>query len=67
MQIDHVHFYVENAHRWRDWFVNNLGFQQVPLWGTFFDLINHQKLRDTDTQVVRSLPGDKGVEDEMWQ
>lgn len=54
LQIDHVHFYVENAHRWRDWFVNNLGFQQVPHRGTFFDLINHQKLRDTDTQVVRS-------------
>ena len=54
LQIDHVHFYVENAHRWRDWFVNNLGFETVLHQGISFDLINHKKLPDTDTQVVRS-------------
>lgn len=29
MKIDHVHFYVENAKVWRDWFVHHLGFQSV--------------------------------------
>ncbi|MCW5314483.1 4-hydroxyphenylpyruvate dioxygenase [Nostoc sp. KVJ3] len=29
MKIDHVHFYVENAKVWRDWFVYHLGFQPV--------------------------------------
>ncbi|MBE9103509.1 4-hydroxyphenylpyruvate dioxygenase [Nostoc cf. edaphicum LEGE 07299] len=27
MKIDHVHFYVEDAKVWRDWFVRHLGFQ----------------------------------------
>jgi 4-hydroxyphenylpyruvate dioxygenase len=26
MKIDHVHFYVEDAKFWRDWFVHHLGF-----------------------------------------
>lgn len=29
MKIDHVHFYVEDAKTWRDWFVHHLGFQPV--------------------------------------
>ncbi|AUT00430.1 4-hydroxyphenylpyruvate dioxygenase [Nostoc sp. CENA543] len=29
MKIDHVHFYVEDAKVWRDWFVNYLGFTSV--------------------------------------
>ncbi|BDI14831.1 4-hydroxyphenylpyruvate dioxygenase [Nostoc cf. commune SO-36] len=29
MKIDHVHFYVEDAKVWRDWFVHHLGFQTV--------------------------------------
>ncbi|MDM9585090.1 4-hydroxyphenylpyruvate dioxygenase [Nostoc sp. GT001] len=29
MKIDHVHFYVEDAKVWRDWFVRHLGFQAV--------------------------------------
>ncbi|MEH2030049.1 MAG: 4-hydroxyphenylpyruvate dioxygenase [Nostoc sp.] len=29
MKIDHVHFYVEDAKVWRDWFVHHLGFQPV--------------------------------------
>ena len=29
MEIDHVHFYVENAIQWRDWFVHYLGFQAI--------------------------------------
>jgi len=29
MKIDHVHFYVEDAKVWRDWFVHHLGFQVV--------------------------------------
>jgi 4-hydroxyphenylpyruvate dioxygenase len=30
MNIDHVHFYVDNAAIWRDWFVQILGFQALP-------------------------------------
>ena len=29
MEIDHVHFYVEDARASRDWFINHLGFQVV--------------------------------------
>ena len=29
MKIAHVHFYVEDAKMWRDWFVRHLGFQAV--------------------------------------
>ncbi|GAX37231.1 4-hydroxyphenylpyruvate dioxygenase [Nodularia sp. NIES-3585] len=29
MKIDHVHFYVEDAKVWRDWFVHHLGFTRV--------------------------------------
>ncbi|MEH2024453.1 4-hydroxyphenylpyruvate dioxygenase [Nostoc sp.] len=29
MKIDHVHFYVEDAKVWQDWFVHHLGFQAV--------------------------------------
>ncbi|MEH2156611.1 4-hydroxyphenylpyruvate dioxygenase [Nostoc sp.] len=29
MKIDRVHFYVEDAKVWRDWFVHHLGFQAV--------------------------------------
>ncbi len=29
MQIDHVHFYVEDASQWRDWFVQVMGMQAI--------------------------------------
>lgn len=29
IKIDHVHFYVEDAKVWRDWFVHHLGFEAV--------------------------------------
>ncbi|MBE9167447.1 4-hydroxyphenylpyruvate dioxygenase [Pleurocapsales cyanobacterium LEGE 06147] len=29
MYIDRVHFYVENASKWRDWFVKVVGFQAI--------------------------------------
>lgn len=29
MNIDHVHFYVEDATAWRDWFVYTLGFHSI--------------------------------------
>ncbi|MGK7904700.1 MAG: 4-hydroxyphenylpyruvate dioxygenase [Hormoscilla sp.] len=29
MQIDRIHFYVEDARKWRDWFADILGFQPV--------------------------------------
>lgn len=45
MEIDHVHFYVENAKVWRDWFIHHLGFQPVA------DRISSFH---TCTQVVKS-------------
>jgi 4-hydroxyphenylpyruvate dioxygenase len=29
VKIDHIHFYVENAQVWRDWFVHHLGFEAI--------------------------------------
>lgn len=46
MQIDHVRFYVEDAQKWRDWFVRQMGFQALE-----GDASNH-----TRTEVVRSGP-----------
>ena len=53
LQIDHVHFYVEDAQRWRDWFVYCLGFQTVND-GIFPSLSHHQKSLHTCTEVVKS-------------
>ncbi|MBD2676565.1 MULTISPECIES: 4-hydroxyphenylpyruvate dioxygenase [Nostoc] len=44
MKIDSVHFYVENAKTWRDWFVHHLGFQTVARTSSFH----------TCTEVVKS-------------
>jgi 4-hydroxyphenylpyruvate dioxygenase len=46
MQIDHVHFYVENARSSRNWFVRQLGFQAVAA-----KVSSH-----TCTEVVKSGP-----------
>ncbi|MBG1241334.1 4-hydroxyphenylpyruvate dioxygenase [Nostoc sp. NZL] len=45
MKIDHVHFYVEDAKVWRDWFVHHLGFQTVADRSSSFH---------TCTEVVKS-------------
>jgi 4-hydroxyphenylpyruvate dioxygenase len=45
MKIDHVHFYVEDAKAWRDWFVHHLGFQTVADRSSSFH---------TCTEVVKS-------------
>ncbi|MBR8832168.1 MAG: 4-hydroxyphenylpyruvate dioxygenase [Chroococcopsis gigantea SAG 12.99] len=42
MYIDHIHFYVEDAKKWRDWFIEVMGFQWV---GSGSD-------RETQTEVV---------------
>lgn len=44
MDIDHVHFYVGDARRSRNWFVHTLGFQPIAGWTT----------PDTATEVVNS-------------
>jgi 4-hydroxyphenylpyruvate dioxygenase len=44
MNIDHVHFYVEDAPFWRDWFIQVLGFQPV----------SSQADRHTQREVVKS-------------
>ncbi len=30
MQIDHIHFYVEDARQSRDWFIQKMGFYSIP-------------------------------------
>ncbi|MEH2077876.1 MAG: 4-hydroxyphenylpyruvate dioxygenase [Nostoc sp.] len=45
MKIDRVHFYVEDAKMWRDWFVHHLGFQSVADRSNSFH---------TCTEVVKS-------------
>lgn len=45
MKIDRIHFYVEDAKAWRDWFVSKLGFQAVA---------TDNSDRYTDTEVVKS-------------
>jgi 4-hydroxyphenylpyruvate dioxygenase len=44
MKIDRVHFYVEDAKAWRNWFVHHLGFQSVASGISSFD---------TCTEVVK--------------
>ncbi|MGH8000452.1 MAG: 4-hydroxyphenylpyruvate dioxygenase [Brasilonema sp.] len=66
MKIDHVHFYVEDAKVWRDWFVHHLGFQVVadsvipPTFLEKGDDISWKARGDnafhTCTQVVKSGP-----------
>lgn len=46
MDIDHVHFYVEDAQRSRDWFVQTMGFAAAASYC----------LDQTQTEVVRSGP-----------
>lgn len=42
MEIDHVHFYVEDASSWRDWCCHTLGFAHQGSWQT----------QDTQTEVL---------------
>ncbi|CDN12010.1 MAG: 4-hydroxyphenylpyruvate dioxygenase [Richelia sp.] len=45
MKIDHIHFYVEDALLWRDWFIYHLGFRS---------LITHTHSFHTCTKAVTS-------------
>jgi 4-hydroxyphenylpyruvate dioxygenase len=45
MNIDRVHFYVEDARAWRNWFINKLGFQAV---------VGGSNTTHTCTEVVKS-------------
>lgn len=55
MRIAYVHFYVEDAKTWRDWFVNHLGFQKLddypftPNYPSRGDTVSH-----TRTEIVKS-------------
>ncbi|WP_071187337.1 4-hydroxyphenylpyruvate dioxygenase [Trichormus sp. NMC-1] len=53
LQIDHVHFYVEDAQWWRDWFVKYLGFQSV-VSSIFPTLVDRGKSFHTCTEVVKN-------------
>ncbi len=60
LKIDHVHFYVEDAKIWRDWFINYLGFQAVAEVVDTTLSISEQWLHlpevahDTYTEVVKN-------------
>ncbi|AFZ23365.1 4-hydroxyphenylpyruvate dioxygenase [Cylindrospermum stagnale PCC 7417] len=53
LKIDHVHFYVEDAKVWRDWFVHHLGFQVVAD-SILPTLINQGESFHTCTFVVKN-------------
>jgi len=42
MEFNHIHFYVQDAKRTRDWFIHNLGFQGI----------GSQNLAHTQTEIV---------------
>ncbi|MBD2386516.1 4-hydroxyphenylpyruvate dioxygenase [Cylindrospermum sp. FACHB-282] len=53
LKIDHVHFYVQDAKVWRDWFVYHLGFQVVA--DSILPTASHQgESFHTCTEVVKS-------------
>ncbi len=53
MKIDRIHFYVENAKAWRDWFISHLGFQAVSN-SVFPTLLGKDESFHTCTEVVKS-------------
>ncbi len=52
MKIDYIHFYLDDARVWRDWFISSLNFYSVndPL----IPQIQLDNIFDTHTEVVRS-------------
>jgi 4-hydroxyphenylpyruvate dioxygenase len=42
MEIDRIHFYLENAASWRDWFIERMGFQRA----------NATTTDDTHTEII---------------
>ncbi len=56
MKIEHVHFYVEDAKTWLDWFVNILGFEIVENYLLPLNPLNKEKKQEfhTYTEVVKS-------------
>jgi 4-hydroxyphenylpyruvate dioxygenase len=53
LQIDHVHFYVEDAKKWRDWFVKYLGFQALTS-RIFPSFVRQVSFPDTHTEVIQN-------------
>lgn len=51
MNIDHVHFYVDDAKLWRDWFISYLGFQSVA---DYCVPISLEESFHTSTEVVKA-------------
>ncbi len=59
MNLDHVHFYVEDAETWRDWFVQRLNFQPIAQWTSpeiYADSETHPEI-DTETHTERVQSG----------
>ena len=51
MRIDHVHFYVEDANQWKNWFIEVMGFQSIATG----------KNEQTHTEIVRSGTAEKPI------
>ena len=54
MDIDHVHFYVEDAERFRDWFIRTMGFQ--ALGGAHSHQIRREVVQSGSVYFVLSSP-----------
>ncbi|GAB1542467.1 4-hydroxyphenylpyruvate dioxygenase [Scytonema sp. NUACC21] len=59
MRVEYVHFYVEDARVWRDWFVHKLNFRSVAYDGEknttyFFKADLSDRAFDTCTEIVKS-------------
>ncbi len=54
LQIDHLHFYVEDAHQWRDWFIKVMGFQSIASGNNNHSLI--EVIRANQIIFVLSSP-----------
>lgn len=60
MYVDYVHFYVEDAKKWRNWFVNVMGFQVIASgedFHTLTEVVGHKGNQDNSSIVfVLSSP-----------
>jgi 4-hydroxyphenylpyruvate dioxygenase len=66
MDIDHVHFYVEDAKGWRDWFIHTLNFQSLSAaisQHTHTEVIGLGKIRFV---LSSARTGDSPVAQYLW-
>jgi 4-hydroxyphenylpyruvate dioxygenase len=55
MYIDHIHFYVESATKWRDWFIRVMDFQSIASrinLHTQTEIVSNCRQKSTDQKIV---------------